>query len=495
MIAALVAGLLLTTQDQIFTSTAEVRSIEANIDGSIGISTTGAMLVRSKDGTWTKYTTLDGLPSNSVRLNASQPSGPFIHNYNLYERSGERWTIARKLIRLHSPGWGRPTPSISWKGMTLYVGLGELATSDKQTAISLPSKSIGTHFSAAASNGGTIWAAIYGDGIWKYDGKDWNRLTPPPGVNVQDVTALTREARILWVGTRRNGAFEVTDQAWKPVPRPSEPAAHDVHSMAWFDGSLYVGTANDGIVSYDGARWTQIRQPALTSDKPGALFGWASQLLVAQGSAGLDRLATGQWTAKAFPTGIPKRGAFFFGSEGNRLYVSQVGGWSEFDGVAWTSHLSHPELQNIAPTALLPINGQLWIGTQGKGLGLYDPASDKFQWFTESAGFKDDWITCLAKAGDRVFAGTFSGGCMVYDGQTWKELPLLKGKHVTAFASDEADGLYIATLDGLWRWTTKGAESLSGRHPGLRGGIAALANSPKGLWVGTNEGIYLLPEP
>jgi ligand-binding sensor domain-containing protein len=496
MIATVAAAWWVATQDQVFTSTSEIRSIEAGVDGSVGISTSGGMLVRSKDGVWRKYTTLNGLPNNAVSFSPSDPSGHFVNGRYLYRKEGESWSVAREILLHHGPGWIRNVRKVSWKGRTLFLNPGELATSDKETRISLPPDSKGTHFSAATSNGASIWAAVYGDGIWTYDGKAWKKIQAPQGIELTDVTFLFRERGVLWVGTRRGGAYEVTSEGWNPVPRSSEPAAHQVHSLAWNGGSIYVGTANDGIVSYDGKAWAHATTPAISSNAPGSLYAWGSELVVGQGSAGLDRFAAGKWTSRAFAEGMPKRGAFFFASEANRLFVSQVGGWSEFDGTSWTAHLNEPDLQNMAPTALLPFQGKVWIGTQGKGLAEADTATRKLRWSAENAGFKDDWITCLASARGRVFAGTFTGGCMVYDGVAWSSLDPLTGMHVTDLEEDGKGGLYISTLDNLWHWTgVEGVQSLGKRHPGVRGGIAALAMSPKGLWVGTNEGIYLLPVP
>jgi ligand-binding sensor domain-containing protein len=492
LIASLVMFVLGANADRLYTSTREITDIQVGKDGTLAASTTGGILVRSTDGAWKKYTTLDGLPSNKAALVG-------IENAKL----GVYWNHQR--LRQTDTGWARPTlrprhrilftpgpdNKVDWQGDTVTLSAQALITT--KGTIPLPATSKGTHFTALASNGGILWAGIYGDGIWTYNGKEWSRLVHPPSVDLNEVTVLNRQPGTLWIGTRRSGIYELAGTTWRHHVQTGEPAAHEVHTMAWHDGRLFVATANDGIVSFDGQSWQQTTKPSLTSNSPTALIGFGPSLLVSQGASGLDGLISASWQSRIFPD-LPKRGAFCFAKDERTLYIAQGGGWSEFDGSKWAPHLNLKELEGLVPTCLQPDGDNLWIGTQGKGLALFNRKTETLTWFDERAGFEDDWVTCLSRSGNRIYAGTFVGGCMVWDGASWFELRGLGKQHVTAMQPDGEGGLYLATLDKLWQWDGTQLIDISAKHPQVTGGIYSLANSPKGLWVGTSDGIYCLPD-
>ncbi len=174
----------------------------------------------------------------------------------------------------------------------------------------------------------------------------------------------------------------------------------------------------------------------------------------------------------------------------HRLYVAQWGGWSEFDGQAWTHHLDVPELQGLPVTALCPQNDTFWIGTQGRGLAEYSRDSHTLRWHDERNGLTDDWITALVCMNDKIYAGTFVDGLAEWNGAAWTSPKELKGENVTALEPDASGGLYIATRHDVWHQSINGdLKCIHLVSPNLSAEAQALCYVPGGLWIGTRAGL------
>jgi ligand-binding sensor domain-containing protein len=141
--------------------------------------------------------------------------------------------------------------------------------------------------------------------------------------------------------------------------------------------------------------------------------------------------------------------------------------------------------------SLHPDGDRLWIGTQKRGLGEYSYRDGRFIWHDERHGLPDDWITCIARSGGVLYAGTFVGGLARYDGKKWHDIPQLRGENVTALEPDGQGGLFIATRNGVWRQLPQGELSKLSQ-PWLDAEAQALWYSEKGLWIGTRTGLFFL---
>jgi ligand-binding sensor domain-containing protein len=305
------------------------------------------------------------------------------------------------------------------------------------------------------------------------------------------MTALAASGQHLWLGTRRSGIWEYNGRTWRQHLQPAEPFAHDAQAFAAYHGCLYVSTLEDGLSVRTADGWQSVTLPEISTVAPRQMAEFKGALYVRHGSGKVDRFDGRVWTRDVCST-LPRKQASMIASDPGRLYVAQWGGWSEYDGTAWTHFLKLPELQGRTVTALHPDGDTLWIGTQNHGLAEFSHRTGQLTWHDERQGLPDDWITAIAREGRTLYAGTYVGGLARWNGAKWSAGEL-SGANVTDFAPDGKGGLWIATRTGLWHRDSSGRLTpASSRSHFLDTEVQALQQVPEGLWVGTRTGLFFL---
>lgn len=475
---------------EVFTSTRSVTGIVAAPDGTIVASTRGGILVRT-GGAWRKYTMLDGLPTNEML-------GVFAWDGRIVAVSAGRCS------RMQDDRWvadeGAKTPprlvegqicSARWKGTDCAAtpeGLRVRGSDGKWRPVGMP-PSTGTHISALLDRGSALWAAVFGDGVFSWDGKAWIPVKLDLPAEAREITAMAAAGDSLWIGTRREGLWEHDGHAWRQHLQPNEPWDHNCQALAWYGGSLYASTLDEGLVVKGPDGWRHARTPEISNDTPRQMVEFAGSLYLRQSVGVVDRFDGKSWTKNVFAS-LPRKQCSALAADGERLYVGQWGGWSEFDGKAWTHRLDLPELQGCQVTALLPDGDTLWIGTQGRGIAQVDRASGRITWHDERTRLPDDTIKCIVRRGDTLWAGTFSRGvAWIADGaERWAIAKALASSQVTEIVPGITGGCLVGARTGLWQVTADGrAECLVKRLE-----VQALLLVGEDLWVGTRTGILRL---
>ena len=465
----------------IFTSTREVRALTLDQSGALWAATNGGVLRRDADGKWTKWTRADGLPSHEIQnvrvmknlIYADTPRGvAFL--------PGKDWkTSAEKL---------KPPPPLKWRNQTVQTtpqGLRIHTSSTRSIAITTPGR--GTHISALWPRGKTLLAASFSDNVYSWNGRIWTSLQLQLPTEARDITSLCEDAKsqTLWIGTRRAGVWcaDLSTRTVKPSSsHDAEPFDHNVQNMASFDGRLWVSTLEDGQVSFDGKSWRHFSTPQISTVAPRHLVVFQNALYVRHGDGQVDKYDGKIWTKNVF-SWLPRHKVFALSADDGRLVAVQWGGWSEWNGATWTHHFDVPQLQNTPIVSLLIDDEKLWLGTQNKGVIEYSKRVATVH--DERNGLPDDWITCLEKIDNIIYAGTFVGGLARFDGKTWTTQRELKGENVTALAKAENGDLAIATRNGVWRRAPDGKMT---KLKNLDSETQALLRSG-GLLVGARTGI------
>ena len=479
---------------QIFTSTRQINALWVQGE-TLWAATGGGVLRREANGTWRKWTRLDGLPAHEVwrlemrgaRVLAVTPRGVAAWN-----ESENRWRVIEAASRAPRRA---PPQRATWRGQPVEALL-ELKIGRGKTLrrVALP-PGRGSHVSALLARKTELLVALYGDGVWRFDGEKWRVLAPPMPPRAREMTALAQSGETLFLGTRREGVWQLKSGGWQPLALPDEPRNANVQNLESFSGSLWVSTLEDGLLRFDGKRWRVLAPPEISSFAPrdGAQFD--GKLWLRHGSGALDVFDGKSWRRDA-TRALPRGKVFALAADESKLYAAQWGGWSEYSRGVWTPFLRLPELQGIVLTALLPDGNDLWIGTQNRGIAFYERAKNALTWHDERAGLPDDWITVLARANDKIVAGTFVGGLAEYTRakNLWKPIAELRGQNVTALEGDGQGGAFVATRVGLWRRAADGKwENFNARFPFLENEIQALKVAPRGLWIGARTALYFLP--
>ena len=467
--------------DTIWTSTREIRALQLRMGGGVWAATAGGVL--GFDGKkWTKWTRRDGLPSHEtlgIAERLHQPVARFPKALATF--SGRKWTAQSAAVSSTKPR------EFVWNRRKIRVLLDGLELDGKLQPI--PSSSMGTHISAVLNVGKTLLVAIYGDGLWNFDGHNWKRAAQVP-VKAREVTALANDGVRLWIGTRREGLWEGREGKWKQHLQRDEPLAHNAQAFADFGGVLWMSTLDDGLVARTGAGWTHVAPPTLSSSAPRQLFRWGNRLFVRHGGGAIDSFNGRVWRRDLL--GIPRVGVYALGGDEKRLLASGWGGWSEWDGAKWTAHYDIPALKGVPVFDIVADGNHVWLATQSRGVGRWNRVTKAFEFLDERAGLPDDWVTKLALINGKIYAGTFVGGLARLDGEKWHVFSSTKGLNVTAIEAGANGEVWAATRHGLWR--VKGDEATKVNVGWLDSEMQALRAGKGGLWIGTRTSLNFLSD-
>ncbi len=473
------APMIEPTSDAIFTSTGEVRALDW--DGVALWAATAGGVLRIEGGKITKWTRQNGLPSNEA-FDLKRINGNLIARFPVARAvwNGKTW-------QAHSePEWKSQAPTAQWNKRKVAATLDGLEISNAKFA--LPAQASGTHISALLARGNILLVAIYGDGLWRFDGKIWARGPQIPD-EAREILSLAGDEKNLFIGTRRNGIFERDGEKWKPLNLDDEPFNHNVQNLIEFDGVLWASTLDDGLIARTGKGWRHISAGQISSSAPRQLLEWQNKLYVRHGNGIVDTFDGASWEKDALKF-IPRRGVYALAGDDKHLLAAGWGGWSEWGDEKWTPHYDLPQLKG-APIMNLAMQGDdIWLGTQSRGIAKWTRATNELKFFDERDGLNDDWITALCVDGERVWAGTFVGGLHVYKNGKWRAFDETKGANVTAIVPDKSGGVWATTRRGLFHANGEIVEKAS--ESWLDDEQQALCVGENGLWVGARTSLDFL---
>lgn len=205
----------------------QVRAIAVAPDGALWFGTTPAVSTSGKlltsggvsrlapDGTWTTFTTEDGLASNDVRAIAVGPDGAL-------------WFSTQAPASVYGRGVSRLAPDGTWTTFTTEDGL----ASNEVSAV-------------AVAPDGALWFGTPG-GVSRQgpDGR-WQTFTTADGLADDWVSAIAvAPDGAVWFGTLEGGVSRLgPDGTWQSFTTEDGLASNDVKAIAVApDGTLWFGT-------------------------------------------------------------------------------------------------------------------------------------------------------------------------------------------------------------------------------------------------------------
>ncbi len=187
------------------------------------------------------------------------------------------------------------------------------------------------------------------------------------------------------------------------------------------------------------------------------------------------------------------------------LYVlSQESGLQELNTLNSEIRDLIPMPENVFPTQLRYHEGSLWV-TSSLGLYVYDIAKGTYIRYLRDNGdrysLSDSYTTCLMHSdrGESIWVGTSGGGINVYGstfGHFRKYYRLadgsgLEGSNVRCFAEDYTGRLWLGTENSGLLYVERGNIYKYEQARSL-GAVKALLVDGDILWIGTNNGLWLL---
>ncbi|MEM7511883.1 MAG: two-component regulator propeller domain-containing protein, partial [Bacteroidota bacterium] len=168
---------------------------------------------------------------------------------------------------------------------------------------------------------------------------------------------------------------------------------------------------------------------------------------------------------------------------------------------------------NFIRSLLQDSKGKIWVGTEGRGINIYNPELEKFTHHKQEEDNENSLpdntiLSILEDQQGKIWLGTKEGLCYWEEDKGFQRvnLPLASVKNgtlvINSLHEDKASHIWIGTDAGLFRWNPV-SNNLSSFYQSLEPGtglpddqIQSFYESPSGLlYVGTRKGLGILAMP
>ena len=346
-------------------------------------------------------------------------------------------------------------------------------------------------FAALFAGRGVVWFRC-DQALCRLERDTVTTFAEPQGLPPSDWNAIAVDGMgDLWVASRRElavlpqGATRF-NLATSALPATTIGLALAVDRL----GRLLVPTTT-GLAIHDDGRFRIVGpQAGLHPPVNSVLQDREGSLWLGYAGGGLARwLGYGEWEAFQEESGLtsdrvyeilPLADGVWAGTEGGLFHGRKTGDSWKWERIQSVGTVPVHALQR-AP------GGRLWLGTEGHGAALFDPASRRLQWFGDARGLLADSPYALEiDSTGRLWAGT-ERGLFVSDPARGRFTRVLDLPAIRVWSLSEAPN------GDLWAGTAEGLFHLSGNHwerlvkaAGLvEAAILATAIAPSGdVWVG-----------
>ncbi len=176
------------------------------------------------------------------------------------------------------------------------------------------------------------------------------------------VLADAREPELV-IASAKDGVLAFNGRDFRQI-FPQNAAARTITSvLSGASGHLLIGTAKRGVLLYDGKQITFLH-PTLANLHVTALAGSESDLWVGTLNQGVLHWHAGETESFGEEQGLPDRQVASLVIAGDRTYVGTVLGVAVFD----RSRFARVLAPGVLATALLPVRGQLLVGSEDQGV-------------------------------------------------------------------------------------------------------------------------------
>ncbi len=347
---------------------------------------------------------------------------------------------------------------------------------------------------------GNLWVGTEGGGIARYQRGNVTRFTVGNGLPDNRVSSIADDAEgRLWVGTQ-SGLCQYNGSGFteaRAANGSSFGAVSSIHSRR--SGDLWITTPSGIFRSQDGkivpyqfdqaiAEAHNISILGVYTDRKGNVWAYGDTFLLNlnQGTRFNYFRSSDPSSSRVWTIFEQRNGEMWIGTGGRGLFCLRAG---KFEPVGVNSLLVHEDVRSI----LEDREGNLWLGTYGDGLvRLKAPRS----WdYAAAQGLPDTPINALGLGPDgRVWLGFNGSGLYAGQQKQFERLkfnsPLDHENFITSICTDSAGRQWIGARGGGLYVVAPGSVA----HYGLASGLAdedilALAAQPGGgIWVGCASG-------
>ena len=237
----------------------------------------------------------------------------------------------------------------------------------------------------------------------------------------------------LWVGTQEGAAF-LGGSGWTVFPLPKEAPSNYIRALAETpDRALWFGTEAGGLWRWKQGRWRQFfGGGALPASRINALLVDGAGLWVGTAGGGLHRIDGDQataikgpadpwvWTIAQVPDAVGRLQVWVGGEK--QVWIQEPEGWRELSAKdGWWKGGANAIVVRRTATG----NSEAWISSWGFGVGVWDPARQRFR--GPLPDFPSRNPTCMtiskfAGGEEELWVGTYDAGLFKRTAQGWEHL-------------------------------------------------------------------------
>ena len=299
------------------------------------------------------------------------------------------------------------------------------------------------------------------------------------------VAVFVDRDRNLWAANRLRGVIRTTgERVFRDIRHLNPdlaPFAHDVSALQIIDQQLWMGLNTGQVLAVDLENHQYQR------------FGDAPD----------KTLSPGEGTV--FDIAEDRQQRVWVGSYegGLRRYDAEAGHFVNIEAAADSVPIRGTDIRSIAEDA----NGRLWLAVHGRGVDVYDPASERVMAshglsVGDTDPYISDWTLQLVIAPDSAVWIASPSGIQMIKGST-KRFFQHHNEHPKSLSNDDVNCLLLDSRNNLWVGTAEGLnlfnpedasftkftvqQNLSDDH------VTSLLEDASGnLWVGTYDGLSRL---
>ncbi len=340
---------------------------------------------------------------------------------------------------------------------------------------------------------GYLWLGTQGGGLNRFDGLAFKTWRTKDGLPNNYVDALHEDpGGRLWIGTK-NGLSCFDGFTFNNFRDEDAPSDFDITTILQrSDTTLWIGTGT-GLYTFDGHQWKRHR--GIPAAHINHLHSNAQGLWVST-TVGLYLLTK---------NGVKPYGA----NEGFFHRDVRATATDHYDGTVWaatyTGGLYGITRDSVVrktvndgikgqhlQTLYTDHGGNLWIGSQDRGISFWMNADSSFQYLNQSSGLlRNDVRAILQDRWGHIWIGT-TGGLSRYAGREFGQLlvnPASNDNNVYAICEDTLGNLWLsASSRGIARWQD-GQLTHYGRDSGFIDTRckALFVDQRQRLWIGTER--------
>lgn len=295
---------------------------------------------------------------------------------------------------------------------------------------------------------GNLWFGTTGEGVYKYDGKEFTQFTKKDGLSNNSIWSILEDkSGNIWFGTD-DGVSRYDGKTISKIPFTmttsvsvgttiAQPGKNSVWSMLQDKyGTIWFGTSQD-LYCYDGKSFSRFLDKNNISNNQNLQLKWIQCFL--EDSDGTIWMGSGP-----------------FGMEGVIRFDGKSIKGSKPNGDGWIRSMQQDK------------DGTIWFGGRSNGNFIYDRVN--FTNFTKMVGIGNPSL--VDKAGNIWFSGEEKlstieneGGVWRYDGKTFNNYATTDGINKYAvfnMLEDKNGNIWIGTRNcGLYRYNGRTFETFS----------------------------------